>query len=192
MLVTPIQTHMQQAKGFTLIEGLAAIAILTSAIIAPMSIAQQGLRATFIARDQIIAFYLAQEAVEYLRVSRDSNKLSGGDWADWLDEISDCQSPDHCLIDLFKQSGQYWPSSESNQRIDVCGGSPCNLIYDTALGLYGYNFAGTNSVATRFVRDVIVTPLASGNEVQVTVTVSWQAAVGARSVVINEFLKDLY
>ena len=53
--------------GFTLIESLVAISILLLSISAPLTIASKGLASSFFARDQITAFYLAQDAVEYIR-----------------------------------------------------------------------------------------------------------------------------
>ena len=51
------------ARGFTLIETLIAVLILTTAIAGPLTIASKGLTATLVAKDQISAFYLAQDAV---------------------------------------------------------------------------------------------------------------------------------
>ena len=64
-----------QKKGFTLIETLIAITVLLIAIVAPMSLASEGILAARLAQDQIVAFYLAQEGVEAVRNLRDQNKL---------------------------------------------------------------------------------------------------------------------
>ena len=66
-----------QKKGFTLIETLIAITVLLIAIVAPMSLASEGILAARLAQDQIVAFYMAQEGVEAVRNLRDENKLSG-------------------------------------------------------------------------------------------------------------------
>lgn len=62
-------------RGFTLIEMLVAVVLLTAAITGPMSIASKGLTASIVAKDQITAFFLAQDAVEYARFIRENNKL---------------------------------------------------------------------------------------------------------------------
>lgn len=64
-----------QNGGFTLIETLVAISLLTIAIVAPMTLTMQSLSSAFYARDQITASYLAQEALEGVRAVRDSNAL---------------------------------------------------------------------------------------------------------------------
>src|SRR6266404_2318694 len=62
-------------KGFTLIETLVAVLLLSIAIVGPMTIAQKGLQTALIAKDQSTAFNLAQDAVEFIRFARDTNCL---------------------------------------------------------------------------------------------------------------------
>ena len=63
------------ARGFTLVETFVAVTILTVAIVAPMALTAKILAAAYYARDQIIAFHLAQEAIEAIRHRRDNNIL---------------------------------------------------------------------------------------------------------------------
>src|SRR3989338_617192 len=78
-------------RGFSLVETIVAIAILTFAMVAPLSLAQRGLNASIYARDQITAFYLAQEAIEYVRNVRDTNNLEGfSGGAAWLSGLEEC------------------------------------------------------------------------------------------------------
>ncbi len=75
-------------KGFTLLETLVAISILIVAITAPLAIIAQALRSSYYARDQVTAYYLAQEAVEFLRNKRDNTGLQGGiESSEWLDSF---------------------------------------------------------------------------------------------------------
>ena len=71
---------INKMKGFTLIETLVAILLLSSAIAGPMTIAARGLYASTIVRNEVTAYYLAQDAMEYIRYARDSNSLTGSDW----------------------------------------------------------------------------------------------------------------
>jgi prepilin-type N-terminal cleavage/methylation domain-containing protein len=78
-------------KGFTIIETLVAIFILLIVTTGPLAFAQSGLRASFLARDQITAFYLAQEAIEIIKNARDTNQLLSLSESDWLsDSIGSC------------------------------------------------------------------------------------------------------
>src|SRR3989338_10635926 len=63
------------SRGFTLVETLVAVMLLSVAVVAPMSLAAKSLGSAYYARDQITAFYLAQEAIEALRSIRDSQIL---------------------------------------------------------------------------------------------------------------------
>src|SRR3989344_5249811 len=57
-------------NGFTLIETLVAVSLLSIAVVAPMTLASKSLSTAYYPRDQITAFYLAQEAIETLRSIR--------------------------------------------------------------------------------------------------------------------------
>lgn len=63
-------------SGFTLIESLVAITIVTIAISGTMVTASSAVIVADISRDQLIASYLAQEGIEYVRWMRDNYYLS--------------------------------------------------------------------------------------------------------------------
>lgn len=71
-----------QLKGFTLVETLVAVAILTIVIVGPITIAQKGIQNAHFAGDQLTAVFLAQEAVEGVRELRDKEALEAYDAVD--------------------------------------------------------------------------------------------------------------
>jgi len=154
--------------GFTLVETMIAIFILTVSIGGPFSIITKGLRAAFFARDQITASYLAQEAVEYIRNERDENTLSTRVWLFGLD---DCRSSNGCDIDI------------QSDTIIPC---PCPpLVYDESSGFYNHD-PGTGAAFIRNVRlgDVSGTT----DEVTVTVDISWSTGPLTHSFSVKEHI----
>ncbi len=154
-------------KGFTLIEALVAVSLLTISIVAPISLTVQSLQTAYYARDQITAFYLAQEAIEGLRSVRDAQIL----------EIT--QTVDASAIDIFGSIPLNQPftidarTADSATAIETCSGECPPLQTDGTL--YGYDSSWT---ATSFTRMVEATVVGDGeDEIRVTVTVSWRTGV---------------
>lgn len=166
-------------RGFTLIETLLAVLLLTTAIAGPLTIASKGLSSAVIAKDQITAFYLAQDAIEHVRFVRDSACLAtapnatGCPVAAWLSTLADCTSDDgskKCTIDSVQNS------------VTLCPAGVCPVLkYDTANTFFTYAPEGPNTTETpqQFIRSVSITnTAATPDEAVVTVTVSWQNIAG--------------
>lgn len=185
-------THiLKKTRGFTLIETLVAISLLTVAIVAPMSLAAQSLAAAYYARDQITAFFLAQEAIEAVRSVRDAQILeiaqnTGTEGVDLFGSVPLGDTP--FTID----AGEV----EADQAIDTCD-TTCPPL-QTNGDLYGYydnpptnpppsDSGWQNSNFTRTVRAAYVD--AEQDEVRLTVTVTWKTgAFQERSFSISENL----
>ncbi len=165
--------HMKHKAlpAFTLIETFVAITILLITLVGPLSLAAQSLRLAYYSRDQVTAFYLAQEGVEYVRAVRDQNYLTS---QSWLTGIDDCIGAS-CVVDA------------PNFTHTVCNGS-CSPVYlSNITGLYGESV--NNSTASLFTRVLTMTRVTGTNdEVIVTVTVSWSSGGIARSFQVNENL----
>lgn len=63
-------------NGFTLVETMVAITIVTIAISGAFFSANSSMVASSIARDKLTASYLAQQGIEYVRMIRDNNYLT--------------------------------------------------------------------------------------------------------------------
>ncbi len=66
--------------GFTLIEALVAVFMLSVAIAATIGLIQSSLAANSYAQAQVTANYLGGEAIEYIRNIRDTNFLKNQNW----------------------------------------------------------------------------------------------------------------
>jgi type II secretory pathway pseudopilin PulG len=164
--------------GFTFVETLVAIAVLLLAVTAPLFLAAQGLKVARIARNQVIANYLAQEAVEYIRYRRDTNILSGFTGSNWLAGLSDCLDGSHCTID---------PHVAPAEQIAPCMGKAQTCLplrFDPDTGVYGYS-PEQDSIFTRTV-SLDYDGSDPDTEVLLSVTVSWQDGLIARSYTVTE------
>lgn len=169
--------------GFTLIETLVAIMVLLIALAGPLTLAQQSLQSASISADQITAFYLAQDAMEYVRNVRDTNLINGNGW---MDGLNSCFQ-NFCSIDTST-------SMSLNQAVKNCtgyGGGPgndCRLGYDPVSNRYGYNNSWSPS---RFWRQTKIEQLQANAEVRVTTTVTWQTGDYTNDVTVSQSLFNI-
>ena len=90
-------------KGFTLIETLVAIFILTLTMGALMTLTAQGFFSVRYARNQVVANQLLQESLEYVRNTRDTAmQQSGTTWSAWQTMYAPCRSDGNgCVVDAY-------------------------------------------------------------------------------------------
>lgn len=184
-------------RGFTVLETLVAVFILVLAITGPMVFAQSGLRTAFLARDQITAFFLAQDAIETIKNVRDDNALKGNDW---LSRITDeCSANQSCLISvetLYDDFGDLDGDGDSDGigdvRIEKCPNElSCPVLENDSIGRFGYTLSGDGITDSRFTRNVFVREIASG-ELQIVVEVKWTSnvRVDESRIVVQENIYD--
>jgi len=137
----PVRHTAYSDQGFSIIETIVAIAILSVALVAPLTLAQRGLNSSIYAKDQVTAFYLAQEAIEYVHYVRDSNNLYGASQSvDWLSHLDDAAAV--WGLDL----------TASPQVIDCRNDiSLCRLTFNVSTGVYGRQ-TGSGWQNTIFIR----------------------------------------
>ena len=115
-------SHKQ--KGFTLIETLLALFILTLSITGPVYIASVAFRNTIDSRDNITAQYLAEEVVEVIRNKRDKISLSNN-IVNWLSDIEGCTitTPCHMVSNLNTYTFYQCPNGCPNISFNPSGSS---------------------------------------------------------------------
>lgn len=140
-------------KGFTLLELMISIFIISIGVIAIFTTITKYTQQTAITRDSLVAAYLGQEGVEIVKNIRDFNWVAGNDWATGLTSCSSGCEADY-LSSLSSFSGRY-------------------LYVDNSTGLYQYS-GGT---PTQYQRKITITyPGATyGNdEMDIEVDVTWK------------------
>ena len=153
-------------------ESLVAISILLVAITGPLTIANNSLSFASFAKEQVVATYLAQDAIEYLRSIKD---------VDGFNTVAQLSSqPVNCSLGCKFDSSVGVVASCPNAICPVLNFNPNN-------SLFTYDSVAPNGIrATPYTRTVKIT---SVDEVtlRVTVTVSWASKIsGNRSVLLQE------
>ncbi len=175
-------------SGFTLLETMVAVTLLAVAIVAPMSLTAQSLASAYYARDQITAFYLAQEGLEAVRNVRDNNILfnsqSTGSTVNLLNGIPDTNNASF-RIDARN-------NTMTLCSVDSLPGGACKPL-ETDGTLYGYGLT-TATQFTRTLKACFVQATGGCNgtvsdEVKLTVTVTWKTqSIQSRTVTLSQNL----
>ncbi|KND47032.1 MAG: putative Type IV pilus pilin [Parcubacteria bacterium C7867-004] len=181
---------MNTPKGFTLVETLVALSLITIAMIGPFQSVENALAASYVARDQIIATNLAQEGIEYVRSVRDANYLyklnhttTTRTWLYGLDGTDasggagggvNCISSDGCVVD------------PTQNTIAACPAGVCPpLRLSTVTYVYNQSSVTPTNPVTIFTRKVVLTSTAA-HEKKITVTVNWITRGKPYSVTVSE------
>jgi prepilin-type N-terminal cleavage/methylation domain-containing protein len=190
--------HSFCRRGFTLVETLVAISIFSISILGLLSVLASGITSTTYAKNKIIAGYLAQEGIEYVRNMRDTFVLydydSNGNpigWASFINKITPCETTKGCFFDDSSVPFSI-PSNMAmkNLTLNPCSSATCPnglLLYNSSTGEYGYANNGTSS---GFVRKVWMIPnnLNPSNEIQIFSVVSWTQGSGNYNITFSENL----
>lgn len=175
--------EIKTRAGFTVLESIIAIFILSLSITGVFSAVQQSLSQSIIAKDEVRAFYLAQEAVEIIRNKRETNhldKLINGSSNTWLFGIAEnaadpCYFGKTCMVDANTFSLTY------------CGlswGSCAPLRQNATSFLYGYNSTWNLTNIRREIQLESIAP----DEIAVTVRVSWTSGFVTREFKVKTHL----
>ena len=167
-------------------EVLVAITILLVGLVGPLTIASTGLKNATFAREQNIAFFLAQEGIEAIIYLREEAGLANVDdnseptW-DWVSDIpSECFDDSPCQVDV------------TTYTITECNPiSECDLtLYDTGTVRYRHGGGGE---ATPF-RRMLYFENTDDSTLRVRSIVEWTAsAYGTNEdVVLDTFITDIY
>ena len=151
------------SKGFTIIELMVAIVILSFGIMGAYGAFFPFVNATYAISQKFTAAYLAQEGLEITRNIRDNNFIarSRGRNIQWSDGLLDCQFG--CQLDY--KTGT--PSETLSNKLKAY--NPAEFLRINEDGLYGYD----SGSVTKFQRKIIIDNQLGSDIVKVTVLVAW-------------------
>lgn len=180
-----MQTHTSE-RGYSFVEVLVAIAILLVGLVGPLTIASTGLKNATFAREQNIAFFLAQEGIEgvlYLREEAglehlENDSASTWDWVDALPEA--CFTGSRCAVDI------------SRFLVYECRPiAMCDLyLYDSGTVRYRHTVGGEDTPYRR----MLFFESVDAHTLRVQSVVNWRAgAYGTfESVTLETYITDIY
>jgi prepilin-type N-terminal cleavage/methylation domain-containing protein len=162
-------------SGFTLLETLIAIFIMTVAFTALLTLMTTSMFSARYANNEITATYLAQEAMDYIRNDRDTTAFLNSNWSvggitSFIGHYGDPSLGTECF-----DSSTGCMVDANLSVVNGCVGVCPSFFYESAPGGGAYYVYSASSTTrpTSFVRTVkmdLVTP----DELAVTVLVSWQ------------------
>lgn len=174
-------------------ETLIAISLLLLAITGPMVFAQNALRAAFNSRDQVTAFYLAQDAIELVKNVRDNNVLSGKTAASgdnyWLSDLENCEaSSGGCTVDTSIPLGSFLSCANSNNP--GCLGAANDASQDIHLKTNQSSIIGHTGDKDSIFSRVVYIDNENSDEAKITVKVRWKSHdnIGARDITVVEYI----
>lgn len=167
--------------GFTIVESLVAIGVISFAVIGPLSAARKGLSATSDSRDNSRLIFLAEEGLEFIRMVIDQNVYNG---VDWLTDLDDCLGNlNFCGVSTLNYSSTFPRTSGGSSVVDCDFNNDCQMKTGTGLtqrGFYTYSSSASFNLNPDIKRKINILEKVDNKEVEVSVTIS--ARMGGKSV----------
>lgn len=138
--------HRHHQRGFTLIETLVSLVILTVALIPILNLSSSASRVSSEIQDNLVASGLAQEGVEVIHALRDTN---------WFNNLA---------FDSGLGNGNYRVEWNSTSMLSL-GSSP-------ALNLNNGHYTYSGGTPTKFSRTISITKIDAG-ELKIVSQVTW-------------------
>lgn len=177
-------------RGFTLVETVVALAVLTAAIVGPMSLVSSGIVSARASKNLTIASYLAQEGMEIARGIKENNVLAGRSG-----NGGDCNDSANWNYGLCAGA---WRADIST--FSLLGNPDSPLLLDPGdPGFFNYQSGNPTAFARRVDIASLVSPaddeadavsgltIPAADILEVTVTVAWREGFGlAREIALRE------
>lgn len=178
---------LSSQRGFTLLETMVAVSLLMLSIVGPLTIAQKSVKTSTYTKNRTTAYYLAQDAIEFLRNIRDVHSLKGDTW----DDLVGLSSPyARCIVGKCDVDTQYAPvgvvsnSALAATAVIACSSETCPaLTFEKATGYFGHKtVTGEAIIESQYRREVSIVPLNTNGgernrELLIRVDVIWNEGI---------------
>lgn len=179
-----INKKIKNNKGFTLIETMFAVIIMAFSIAVFMNVVANSLFSARYSKNEIVANYLAQEAVDYIRNDRDSsvffNKSDTPDdaWNSFVNKYTSVCT-EGCELGVLDTYAGVSP------LLNACTSENCQKFYFDPEPVDGSFYTYDQSdkegkTKTTFSRKIVVTK-PSDDEIRFKITVYWKNGSNDRS-----------
>jgi len=180
---------LKSTKGFTLLEVIGAIFILTVGAGSAFILISQTLSAASLVKERLIASYLVGEGIEIVRNIRDTNWLQARDpaktspWDDGLCSTSPCYWQTDYTTRTFTDTADFEQCSDPEYN--------CRPYDGTTLKIDGGFYNYTSGTETIFKRKITIEKLDSDN-IKVEVNVEWTEKGRTHNLKAIEYLTSWY
>jgi type II secretory pathway pseudopilin PulG len=180
------------SSGFTLVETLVAVTVLMIAVAGPLVVASKGLTSANFARDQMTAYFLAQETMEAIKNSRDNFVTTNGVGSGSVNRVADPNSDSFGSVSSCVDIENKCDFEAGSTEIIRCDDDGCPL-YSTPLG-YTNSDVDVDPISL-FKRYFYLTPRKTDGSAQVvqstiTVVVNWQTGKVKNEIQLSSELND--
>ena len=185
-----LNQKLKKESGFTLLEVIVAIFILTVGVGGSFVLIQQTLSASLTVQSRLIAAYLVQEGIEIVRNVRDNNWLEQRESLQdpplpvWNDGLDDCLPPNCCEADYETDTPLSYPPLTT---VAGCSFDDLSYLNINNEGFYGYS----GSTQTKFKRRIFIEQI-DGSKIKVSVVVEWRERNKAHQVEVVEHITNWY
>jgi len=193
-IILTFRKNEKTKRGFTLVETMVAVFILTLIIISLMTVVANSLFSSRYSRNEITANYLLQEVADYVRNDRDTTVfLQNGEtevpWQEFVNKYNFCLYVDKksgCYLNVFDTINSLGEIKQCITNFSDQEPTGCPYLYydSNAENSAFYTYDENNTVQTIFQRKIYFKEI-NVNEVMFVITVYWKSGSVTKSKSLN-------
>ncbi len=168
------RTLKAKEEGMVLLEAIVAVGVLTTMFAATMALFTASVTGVNLTNDQLIATYLAQDAMEQI-IAKNQYNFDNGE--DWLFDMNNCSLAGGCALDYF--------SADVDTSPEKCvDANNCKLYFESGV----YTTTGINE--SPYTRVTTISLDALNHQAVVEVEVSWLSGEDTLTYTLRNILYE--